>query len=57
MGFAPGKNFLFRVNVFYSDTDTAAAGAAVEAAAGATGATAACIYDLVRGGRFAPPSK
>ena len=55
MGFAPRKKFLFRVNVFYSDTDAAAAGAAVEAAAGATVATAACIYYEVLGGRFAPP--
>ena len=35
--------FLFRVKMFHSDTDAAAAGAAVEAAAGATAATPACI--------------
>ena len=52
---APGQNFYSGSKCFYSDTDAAAAGAAVEAAAGATAATAACIYDLVRGWGFAPP--
>ena len=52
---APGQNFYSGSIFFYSDTDAAAAGAAVEAAAGATAATAACIYDLVRGGGFALP--
>ena len=53
--------------LFYSDTDAvaagAAAGAATEAAAGAAGcaaaafaaASAVCIYDVVIGGRFPPP--
>ena len=59
---APGKNFDLGSNSFNSDKNAAAAAAAAAGTAAAAAAvaasaagSAACINDVVLGGRFAPP--